>query len=114
MSTIVKATDPDFIIGYVTCEWANKHQRADDLATAAFITRACNSHAALLEACENLLRMVDDAMGRPNTSLLEEEIVRFHNGRIDSDTSSANSEANHCRKQEIEAARSAIAMAEKG
>lgn len=41
------------------CPGANKAIQAQMDATAAFIVRACNSHAALVEALEDCLSLID-------------------------------------------------------
>jgi hypothetical protein len=56
MSEIHKAEDKTFQIGYVTTEWRNPKQRAEDLANARLIAAAPDLLAALvrLVACPDV------------------------------------------------------------
>lgn len=48
MSNVFKADDPEFLIAYVTCEWQNPHQRAEDIANARIIAAAPEMLAVLV------------------------------------------------------------------
>jgi hypothetical protein len=48
-SQVFKANDKDFVVAFVTCEWLNPDQRAEDIANARLIASAPELLAELVE-----------------------------------------------------------------
>lgn len=59
MSRIVKADDPEFLIGYVLCDHRNQHQRAEDIANARLLAAS----DCLLKTLERIAGLQEELDG---------------------------------------------------
>lgn len=65
MSTIFKANDPEFLIGYVLCDARNPHQRPEDIANARLMAAA----PELLEALKAVREANEINLNKGNTGI---------------------------------------------
>lgn len=80
MSDVFKAEDPEFRIAYVTCEFLNKQQRAEDIANARLIASAPAYALAWSMVPDEVQQRIFDALHKPDTSWVEGAIAQAAGG----------------------------------